>query len=119
MTLSEDIQSQIIEVNAARKVLNNRISQWSSQVCFNSACTASHNALSSQFPIEQAKFDAQIKSLNEQLKTALEKELNEIKIETKLDIPPNSLNQLGELKKPENQGLLLIAGLVTAALVLS
>ena len=35
-----------------------------------------------------------------------------------VDISPNTLNQLGENQKPVSNGLLIIAGLVVAALVL-
>ena len=50
-----------------------------------------------------------------------------LQIQNKPNISPNPLNQLGEsiepittqLKKPENQGLLLIAGLVAAAIIIN
>ena len=57
---------------------------------------------------------------------AWENKLHEIKIESNLDIPPSMLTPLGEsiepittqIKTPGNQGLILLAGLVAAAVIL-
>lgn len=61
-----------------------------------------------------------------QLQTESENKLHEIKIESNLDIPPSMLTPLGEsiepittqIKTPGNQGLILLAGLVAAAVIL-
>ena len=128
MTLSDEIQKQIDRINEIDfPAFNKRFNDWSNERWFTSAQGDAHNALGNILPKEREALENRLSSLTTQLNEQLNKELNEIKIETKLDIPPNTLNQLGEsiepittqLKKPENQGLLLIAGLVTAAIVLS
>ena len=60
----------------------------------------------------------QIQTLTANLNEQLNKELNEIKIETKLDIPPNPLNQIGVQTNQNLTPLLLFGGLVAAALIL-
>lgn len=127
MTLSEDIQAQIDKINTVDiPDFNSRMAQWNNETCFNSLCSRAHAAKGHAFAKEIEERNKTISSLTEQLATAKEKELLEIKIESNLDIPQSIVTPLGEplepistqMQKLENKGLILAAGLVAAAILL-
>lgn len=135
--LSDDIKAQIqaIENNlnpshysasSEAKQGGNLGSQWANaqnQTCFNSqmcaAKAAEFQSLAKRINEERAK----IESLKIQLNEQLQKETEEEKIKTQLDISPSNLTPFGEsietiIQKPENKALILIAGLIAAAIIL-
>lgn len=125
MTTSQEIQNLINSLIIKRDTAVASRNQYQG-TCFNSrGCDAMRNTFTYY---DRIAIDTgiEIDKLREDLRLQKEKELTEIKIETKLDIIPNPLNQLGEslepitdiIQKPEIQGSLLIAGLVVAALFL-
>ena len=128
MTISEDIQKSINEAETRLAGLQPALHEANNnQTCFNSQMCISKRAQFQDIHNRVNAVNDQLSKLRAALTSQIEKELTEIKIETKLDIPQNTLNQLGEsiepittqLKKPENQGLLLIAGLVAAAIIIN
>lgn len=88
------------------------------------------STLISQFAASRDKDYARAKTELENAKQALEQALTQVQDETKTIgsnltntiqniIPNTNINQLGEqIQKPESKGLILIAGIVAAALIL-
>ena len=126
MALSEDIQKQIQSLEDSlnpTKALSpdaggtgHNLGSLLHEYQYNPSYRNSANGNSLAGQIEQVK--TQIETLKSKLSEQLNLELNEIKIETKLDIPPNSLNQIGEPTKQNLTPLLLFGGLVAAAIIL-
>ena len=127
MTLSEDIQKSIDLLQVQYNTVNAEYQNVSSSTCFNTQGCIRRQLSSDATSKKAHELYTQIDGLIRKKEIQLQNEINEIKIETKLDIPPNPLNQLGEsiepaitqIKKPENQGLLLLAGLVAAAIIIN